>query len=69
MLSVDENLISWEEAEWTRQALGMSNANFERLLGVQQSVVYHGQKHPQAYLKPQAALMLKLGVNRLSAKS
>lgn len=69
MLNTLEELITWEEAEWTRQALGMSTADFARLLGVQHSAVYHGQKRPQSYLKPQAALMLKLGVNRMIVKN
>lgn len=67
-LIVDE-LITWEEAEWTRQALGMSTADFACMLGVKTSAVYHGQKHPQTVLNGQAALMLRLGVNRRQAKS
>lgn len=63
-----EEQITWEEAEWTREALGMSSAQFAHLLGVKVSVVYHGQKHPRAFLSQQAALMLRLGVNRLRVK-
>lgn len=62
---MDDELITWEEAEWTRQALGMSCAYFARLLGVKASAIYHGQKHPQTFLRPQTATMLKLAVNRL----
>ena len=64
-----EELVSWEEAEWTREALGMSTATFARMLGVNVSAVYHGQRHPQTFLSTQAALMLRLGVNRLRTKS
>lgn len=65
---LEEEFINWEEAEWTRQVLGMSIAHFACMLGVNVSVVYHGQKHPQTLLKPQAAVLLRLGVNRLKAK-
>lgn len=64
-----DDLITWEEAEWTRQALGMSHADFARLLGVSPVTIYQAQKKPFAFLKPQTALMLRLGVNRKEAKS
>lgn len=64
-----EELISWEEAEWTRQALGLSCADFARLIGVKASAVYQGQKHPKAFLSTQSAMMLKLGVNRMRLRS
>ena len=63
-----EELITWQEAEWTREALGMSLADFARMLGVNYSVVYYGLKRPQSFLSPQAALMLRLGVNRKQAR-
>lgn len=63
-----EELITWQEAEWTREALGMSLADFARMLGVNYSVVYYGLKRPQSYLSAQAALMLRLGVNRRQAR-
>lgn len=67
-LDGSDSLISWEEAEWTRQALGMSCADFALMLGVKPTAVYQGQKHPQTFLKPQAALLLRLGVNRRRAR-
>lgn len=60
----NEDLIFWEEAEWTRQALGMSNADFAQMLGVKPAIVYQGQKRPQGILKPQQAVLLRFGVNR-----
>lgn len=66
---MQNELISWEEAEWTRQSLGMNVADFARMLGINVSAVYRGQKHPQSFLKPQAALLLRLGVNRMQTKS
>lgn len=59
-----DELISWEEAEWTRLVLGMNAADFALMLGVKPAVVYRGQKYPQTFLKPQEALLLRLGVNR-----
>lgn len=66
---MEQELISWEEAEWTRQALGMSVADFARLLGVQPAAVYRGQKQPQTFLSRSAAMLLVLGVNRYSTKN
>jgi len=62
-------LITWEEAEWTREALGMSAADFARLLDVEPSAVYAGQKRPRSFLSPRAALLLTLGVNRINLKA
>lgn len=59
-----DELISWEEAEWTRQVLGMNASDFALMLGVKPSVVYRGQKYPQTFLRSQEALLLRLGVNR-----
>lgn len=69
LCALEQELISWEEAEWTRQALGMSVADFARLLGVQPAAVYRGQKQPQTFLSRSAAMLLVLGVNRYSTKN
>lgn len=59
-----EELITWEEANWTREAMGLSLSAFARLLGVRYQVVYEGLKRPLTFLKPQTALMLRMGSNR-----
>lgn len=64
-----DELISWEEAEWTREALGMSKADFAQMLGINLSVVYLGQSYPDNFLKPQEALLLRLGINRRQTSS
>lgn len=61
----EQEVYTWREAEWTREALGLSVADFARLLGVNYSVVYYGIKRPTSFLSPQAAQMLRLGSNRV----
>lgn len=63
-----DELISWEEAEWTREALGMSKTDFAQMLGVNLSVIYLGQNYPDHFLKPQEALLLRLGVNQRQSR-
>jgi DNA-binding transcriptional regulator YiaG len=60
-----ETLITWEEAEWTRQALGLSVADFARLLGVTPATVYQRRGKAHAFLSDSSAALLTLAVNRI----
>jgi DNA-binding transcriptional regulator YiaG len=57
--------ITWEEAEWTRAELGLSVADFARLLGVKQSAVHQGRLNPSSLLSASACALLRLAVARI----
>jgi len=60
-----EEYISGEEAEWTRQALGLSVSDFAKLCGVSPVTVYGWRDKPQTLLHQSKATLLTLAVNRL----
>lgn len=60
-----QELISWEEAEWTRQELGMSVADFARLIGLPTSRVHAGRLHPANCLPFDSGVLLQLAVNQI----
>lgn len=60
-----QETITWEEAEWTREALGLSVADFARLIGVAQGAIYQGRRMPGSCLPEAACVLLRLAVNRL----
>lgn len=56
--------ISWEEAEWTRDQLGLSVTDFARLLGLPSAQVHAGRLRPSSCLPEAAATLLYFAVNR-----
>jgi len=57
---------SWDEALYTKELLGLSDAQFARLIGCSVSAIASGRKNPQRLLRYQTARLLELGVNRIN---